>query len=44
MGDLGKGVINPEVKSVWGGESRWGSELQFGEEGRDVIPVHVFPV
>ena len=44
MCDLGKGVIKPEVKGGWGGESRSGRELQFSEEGRDVVPVRVFPV
>jgi len=42
--DLGKGVVNPDIKSVWGSESRWGCELQFGEEGRDMVPVRLFPV
>jgi len=41
MCDLGKEVVEPEVKGVWSGESRWGSELQFGEKGRDVVPVRV---
>jgi len=31
--DLGKGVVKLGVKGVWGGESRRGGELQFGEEG-----------
>jgi len=42
--DLGEAVINPEVKGVWGGESRGGGKHIFSEERRDVVPICVFPV
>jgi len=32
MCDLGKAVVKLEVKGVWGGESRGGGKLHFGEK------------
>ena len=36
MRDLGKAVVKPEVKGVWGGESRGGGESHFGKKRGNV--------
>ena len=43
MGDLGKAVVEPEVKGVWGGESWGGGQYHFGEKRRDVITICILP-
>jgi len=42
--DFGKAVVEPEVKDVWGIESRGGGDSYFGEHMRDVIPICVFQI
>jgi len=44
MRDLGKAVVEPEVKGVWC-EENWGyGQCHFGKKSRDVIPICVLPV
>ena len=44
MNDLGKAVVEPEVKGMWGGESRWGDETTFGQKRRDMIQIRILSV
>jgi len=44
VSDFGKAVVEPEVKGVWGRESRGGGECYFAEQGRDGILVLMFSI